>query len=190
MRLRENEDGQLHTMEGVVAALILIFAILYITGAINLVSPQTGKAVVMKQYIRAEDTLTVLGSVDLPANYSSVLLRNVSAWKGGEANGASEVAPGESSIMLLNRSIYSLLPPDVLFNLYVTYWDDSTNTTITKTLIYHGDPMNNAVSASKKIVVNSGDVEALPSSYWYPLVRHDGLSEPKALEVRLVTWSF
>ena len=98
MRLRESDDGQIHTMEGVVAALVLIFAILYITGAINLVSPQTEKAAVMKEYIRAEDTLTVLGSVDQPSNYSSILLRDVSAWKGNEGNSLGS-SPGESSIM-------------------------------------------------------------------------------------------
>jgi hypothetical protein len=189
MRLHESEDGQLHTMEGVVAALILIFAILYITGAINLVSPQTEKAAVMKESIRAEDTLTVLGSVDQPANYSSMLLRDVSAWKGNEGNSVSEVAPGEPSIIHLDSTIYTMLPPNMLYNLYVTYWDDDTNAMTTKTLIYHGEPHDNAVSASKKTVLNGGDVEALPSSYWYPLVMSGTISEAKALEIRLVTWS-
>ncbi len=75
MSLRRNDEGQLHTMEGVIAALILIFAILYIMGAINLVSPQTGKAVDMKHAVRAQDILTALGSVDQPSNYSSELLK-------------------------------------------------------------------------------------------------------------------
>jgi hypothetical protein len=39
------------------------------------------------------------------------------------------------------------------------------------------------------MVLNGGEIEALPSSYWYLLVRHDGLTGPKALEIRLVTWS-
>jgi hypothetical protein len=191
MSLRESEDGQLHTMEGVVAALVLIFAILYITGAINLVSPQTEKAAVMKESIRAEDTLTVLGSVDQPSNYSSMLLRDVSAWKGSEVNySKEEVDPGgESSIMALDSTIYSMLPPNIIYNLYVTYWDDGANAMKTKTLIYRGEPHDNAVSASKKIVLNGGDVEALPSSYWYPLVMSGTVSEVKALEIRLVMWS-
>ena len=76
-----------------------------------------------------------------------------------------------------------MLPPNVLYNLYVTYWDDGTNTMTTKTLIYHGEPHDNAVSASKKMVLNGGDIEALPSSYWYPLVM-SGISP------RLKPWKY
>lgn len=136
MRLHADEDGQLHTVEGIVAALILVFAVIYITGAINLVSPQIEKSAVTKLSVTAEDMLTVLGTVDQPSNYSSVLLRNISAWNGGEANNTSEVNQSESSLLNLDYTISSMLPANVMYNMYVTYWDETNSALVTKTLIY------------------------------------------------------
>ncbi len=82
------------------------------------------------------------------------------------------------------------MSPDAEYNLYITYWDDDTGTTLTKTLIYNGDPWNDAVSASKTIAVNGVNVGQLPGSYWYDIVKPYDLARSKAVAVRLVMWSY
>lgn len=189
MRLHPSDEGQMHTVEGVVAALILVFVILYITGAVNLVSPQTEKASVMKLSIVAEDTLTVIGTIDMPANYSSVLLRDITAWQGHEGSSDAAIDAGEPSIQGLNDEIAAMQSPNVLYNLYVSYWDATTGQIETKTLIYNGDPQLNGVTASKKLALNDFDLKGQTQSFWYDIVEPDLASGPRIIEVQLVMWS-
>lgn len=183
-----DDHGQVFTMEGIVAGLIIVFAIIFITNSISLVSPQTENAAAAKLSIKAQDTLAVLDSIDQPSNFSSVLHRDITAWTGYEGNIGAEIDPREPSIQDLDQQIHSSLyatAPNVLYNLQVMYVDD-TNTLVTKTLIYHGDSQNltlSAVSAYKKIVLNEEDLNGLPDSYWKTM------QKPQSLEVVLIMWS-
>ncbi len=185
MTRARNRDGQVYTMEGIVAALIIVVSVMFITSSINLVSPSTEKAVDTKMTIMAQDTLVTLGTVDQPSNFSSVLKRDLVAWTGLEASDTVEVPAGETAIVGLNDQIGEMLPPNVLYNLQVLYWNDLTGTLETKTLIYHGDAQNltyNALSGSKKIVINDEDTQGIGSSYW------KNMAKPKTVEAKLIIW--
>jgi hypothetical protein len=169
-----------------VAALIIVLSVVFITNSINLVSPSTEKAVDMKLTIKAQDTLVALGTVDQPSNFSSVLKRGLAAWTGLEAGNTIEIPPAEVSIKDLDWQIQLLLPPNMLYNLQIVYWNDMTGALETKTLIYHGDAQNltyNAVSGSKKIVINDEDTQSISNSYW------KNIAKPKTIEAILIIWS-
>lgn len=187
-RLRNDDSGQIHTIEGVVAALVVLVALTYIIGSITFVSPQTEKTTVMKLSIKAQDIMNVLACQDQPDNFTSPLTRGIAQWDGGVANATNVVSPGEPSIGTLNDRILSMLPGNVMYNMNVSYIDEPASTAAgrlvfrDKYLIFHGDPQDNSVMASKILVLNSYDI-AGSANYW------SGMTTPKTVEVKLVLWS-
>ncbi len=184
MSRRNDDSGQLHTMEGVIAGLMMVLALSYIIGSVTLLSPQTEKTTIVKLTIKAEDTLMVLGAIDQPSNASSPLLRDIAMWRGGEAN-PSKFGAGEASISRLNDSLFSMMPQNVFYNVNLTYYEPATGKIETKYLIYMGEPEGNSASASKTILLNQGDINNTlsPSQKW------KDMEMPKVVEVRLILWS-
>jgi hypothetical protein len=186
--LRKDDSGQMHTIEGVVAALVVLVALTYIIGSITFVSPQTEKTTVMKLSIKAQDVMNVLGGQDQPDNFTSPLTRGVAQWNGGVASANHVVAPGEPSIVALNDRILTMLPGNVMYNMNVSYIDEAASTAAghlvfkDQYLIFQGDPQDNSVMASKVIVLNGYDITGSPG-YW------NGMTAPKTVEVKLVLWS-
>jgi hypothetical protein len=181
--LRKDDRAQIHTMEGVVAGLVLVLTLMYITGSITFLSPQTEKTTVVKLNLKAQDVLVVLGSEDQTSSFSSPLSRDILRWEGNDAGGTVRVSPAEPTIQDLDSRISSLLPENVYYNVYLVY--NQSGTMVTRTIIFQGDPQDNAPSASKIIVLNKADVQKYPSCIW----KVAGLSTPKVVEVRIVMWS-
>jgi len=191
-RLRKDDSGQIHTIEGIVSALVVLVALTYIIGSITFVSPQTEKTTVMKLSIKAQDIMNVLSGQDRPGNFTSPLTRGIAQWNGGVADPLAvppqEVNPGELSIISLNDRIRSLLPPKVMYNMNVSYIDEPASAAAGRLifndeyLIFQGDPQDNSVMASKIIVLNSYDING-STNYW------NGMTAPKTVEIKLVLWS-
>lgn len=179
-RLIDDESGQMHTMEGVIAGLMMVLVLSYIIGSITLVSPQTEKTTSVKLTIEAQDILTVLGTIDQSSNMSSALLRDVAMWKGVQA-GSTSFDDTDDAMIALNNSLYGMLPINVFYNVDVAYYDDASNTMKTEKLIYMGEPYGSGASASKTIILNSEDVVGSPQ--W------SGIVMPKAVDVRLMLWT-
>jgi len=212
-RLRADDRGQIYTIEGLVAGLILVITLMYVTNSITFVSPQTEKTTAMKLTIKAEDIMTAIGSSSHEAGLNSELQQCIALWKGGEATDTHIVNPGEidighHSIGDLNNTIRQLLPQNlsfdsyyfngtgsnyksyVLYNLYISYVNDTESaiqgrTVFTnKQLIYQGMPQENAITASKIVVLNSNDMLDL-SSFW----NQTHTTAPRLVEARLVIWT-
>jgi hypothetical protein len=189
-RRRMDDSGQIHTIEGIVSGMVIVLALMYILSSITFVSPQTEKTTVMKMSILSQDILNVLSTPDQPGNYTNPLARNISKWQGGVADpGQSyEVNPGEPSILWLNDKIQSLVPPNVMYNVDLLYINDTASAAEghlvfdNKPVIFMGDPHDNAVTASKLVVVNYYDVNNSVYSYWNHTVI------PKTVEVQLALW--
>jgi hypothetical protein len=176
------DEGQVHTMEGVVAGLVLVLTLMYITSSITFVSPQTEKSLVMKLDVKAQDILTVLVVEDQPINHSSELSRSVSKWSGIYADDTNYLS---TNMKALNDSIFAMIRDspqhnNTLFNLYLVY-DTGANMYKTVPVIFNGVPFDNAASVSKIIVLNKNDV--LTSSFW------SAADMPKTIEVKLVIWT-
>jgi hypothetical protein len=187
-RLRKDDSGQIHTIEGIVSALVVLVALTYIIGSITFVSPQTEKTTVMKLSIKAQDIMNVMSGQDQPGNFTSPLTRGIAQWKGGLADPTHEVNASELSIIGLNDRIRSLLPPKVMYNMNISYIDEPASAAAGRLifdeeyLIFQGDPQENSVMASKIVVLNGYDING-STNYW------NNMTVPKTVEVKLVLWS-
>jgi hypothetical protein len=189
MRKRGMDDrGQAYTMEGVVAGLILVLTLMYITGSITFVSPQTDKSLVMKLGIKAEDILTVLAAEDQPGNFSNELSRGISAWDGSPAawDTAQMCYTHSATMDPLNQSIWGMLHDsaqhwNLMYNLYLVYFNTTTSLYETMPLVLSGEPYDNTASAMKITVLNSKDIKA--GSKW------DVADMPRAIEVKIIVWT-
>jgi hypothetical protein len=188
---RMDDSGQIHTIEGIVAGMVIILALIYITGSITFVSPQTEKTTVMKMSIKAQDILNVLSTADQPGNYTNPLARCIARWDGGVADPSHETGPGETSITWLNSKIQSLLPTNspLMYNVELLYVNDTMSAATghlvfeDRYIIFKGDPQDNSVTASKLVVLNYYDVNSTIYSKWNNTV------VPKTVEVKLSLWS-
>jgi hypothetical protein len=198
MKRGMGDDGQVYTMEGVIAGLILVLTLMYLTSSITLVSPQTEKALVMKQGIKAADVLNVLAAENSTVTNYNQLSSLVAQWDGHIASfdnpADNPVSAIEPYIMRLNRTIDSMLHDsdrhnNTLFNVYLIYNNGPSGYT-TMPIILNGEPsdFDNAASAAKIIVLNEND---LKSDNWkFSDPGHTILRPmPLVIEVRLVIWS-
>ncbi|OPY27989.1 MAG: hypothetical protein A4E28_01765 [Methanocella sp. PtaU1.Bin125] len=189
-RLRNDDSGQIHTIEGIVSALVVLLALTYIIGSITFVSPQTEKTTVMKLSVKAQDIMNVLSVQDRPGNFTSPLTRDIAEWDGGAASPTQEVNAGEPSIIALNARIRSLLPGKIMYNMNVSYIDEAASAAAGRLIfndtyiIFQGDPQENSVMASKIVVLNSYDING-SANYWSGI----SMTAPKTVEVKLVLWS-
>ena len=189
-RLRKDDSGQIHTIEGIVSALVVLLALTYIISSITFVSPQTEKTTVMKLSVKAQDIMNVLSVQDRPGNFTSPLTRGIAEWGGGAASPAHEVNASEASIIALNDRIRSLLPEKIMYNMDISYIDEPASAAAGHLvfndtyIIFQGDPQDNSVMASKIVILNSYDING-SANYWSSM----SMTAPKTVEVKLVLWS-
>jgi hypothetical protein len=198
MKLRANDRGQAYTMEGVVAGLILVLTLMYITSSISFVAPQTEKSNVVKLEIKATDILNVLGE-NMTADNHDQLTNDIALWGGKSIYDQEHVNASEPSVNDLNRTIWQMLNNgqemgSLFFNVYVTY-ETSPGNYVTTPIIMNGDTQNDdtrpsmikldVASASKIVVV---DQSYTKSSKWIEVAAASG-GFPKAVEVKLEIWT-
>ncbi len=171
----KDDEGQLATLEGLTAALILIGLLIYITQSVSAISPQTEMTTTMKLYQKTADTLICLDRLD--ETNSSDLKTTVEGWNGSSATDTSKIPPGDLSIQSLDGLIAGYFPPDVGYNVEL-YYNDGVEHDLP--VIIHGRPSDNSVIASRLVTINDGDDI---SPYWTGVNRY-----PQVVEVRLISW--
>ncbi|MDI6896745.1 MAG: hypothetical protein QMC99_05395 [Methanocella conradii] len=141
----------------------------------SVVMPQVEKSVDMKLYQRAADALTCLDWNENDS-WSSIgpIKEYVANWDGSEANLSSEVSPCMDG---LDHDISSMMPPHVLYNLNLTYFNETDKHS--KMVISHGKPSDNSVTSTCIVTLNEGDKL---SHYWENEVL------PLSVEVKLTCW--
>jgi hypothetical protein len=202
---RMDDRGQAHTMEGVVAGLILVLTPMYITSSITFVSPQTDKSQVTKPEIISTDIPNVLSVNNFTGDQQDRLTTDIAQWGGLSADYSGHVNPAEPSIADLNRSIWEMLyksagHANLFFNINLTY-ETTPGTIVTMPIICNGYIFNDATAASGKTnsmikpdVASSSKIIVLDSStpkssYWDGLAGGNVHYWPKVVEVKMEIWS-
>jgi hypothetical protein len=158
-----DEKAQMHTLEGVAAATIMLLVIVYAIDATSM-TPLTSSTA----NVHVETELQVLGQDILGAldyaepGYNSKLKNDVLNWSGSEYvwSGSDYIKKGGTANLTNNLSNIlnaTLISQGIAHNVELTFLADNGTSFSSQKMIYNGDPSNNAVIVSRKIVLQSSD---------------------------------
>ncbi|MCX9024463.1 MAG: hypothetical protein OIN85_00025 [Candidatus Methanoperedens sp.] len=159
-----DDKAQMHTLEGVAAATIMLLVIVYAIDATSM-TPLTSSTA----NVHVETELQVLGQDMLGAldyaepGYNSKLKNDVLTWKGSEYiwSGTNYTEKGGTANLtnnLTNILNATLIRQGIAHNVEFTFLIDNKGNYSTERMIYNGDPSENAVIVSRKIVLHDGDI--------------------------------
>ncbi|MEF8851262.1 MAG: hypothetical protein V5A28_02420 [Haloarculaceae archaeon] len=199
-RERKRERGQAHTLEGVVAALILLSAIVF---ALELTAVTPLSASTSSQHIENQQEATARGILGAAAE-SGALKRTLLSWNDSEGRFWNSTDRTESVYFetnppptefggMLNRSFDS---GGIAYNVYLRF--NASEDPSLKRLVYQGRPSDNAVSASWPVTLYRNDklhdheeqptgTNVSDSSTFYAEDR-TGSSVYKVIHVEVVVW--
>jgi hypothetical protein len=189
-----DEKAQLHTLEGVAAATILLLVIIYAIDATSM-TPLTSST----SNVHVESELRALGQDILNTmdyaepGYNSNLKNDIITWDGGTYiwSGSSYVIKDGSNSLNNNLTAIlntTLIKQGIAHDVELTYLENSTLLPNNRNMIYNGDPSTSAVIVSRKIVLQ--DTEA-PSNSNNPIYKKDidpSTSLYNIVEVKLILW--
>ncbi len=193
MRSPKADKGQIYTMEGVTAALIMLAVLLFIIQANSLTHPQTEKAIDMKLGQIANDVITTVDWNSADAwSVNSSLKSYVAGWDGHSVTYASNTPdPGLAG---LNDSITAMLrefnpaSADIKYNIEfsydVHYKINGTSVKHDEMAIINGEPGDNSMVSKRLITLNDNDTL---SDYWTDY-QNNGDQFPQVVEVRITCW--
>jgi len=162
-----DDKAQMHTLEGVAAATIMLLVIVYAIDATSM-TPLTSSTA----NVHVETELQVLGQDILGAldyaepGYNSKLKNDVLTWNGKEYvwNGTKYMENGNASYLqnnltnnLTNILGATLITQGIAHNVELTFLANNGTTYVTRRMIYNGDPSENAVIVFRKIVLQNSD---------------------------------
>ncbi|NJD51421.1 MAG: hypothetical protein FIB07_00970 [Candidatus Methanoperedens sp.] len=162
-----DEKGQMHTLEGVAAATIMLLVIVYAIDATSM-TPLTSSTA----NVHVETELQVLGQDILGAldyaepGYNSKLKNDVLDWNGKEYtwDGTKYMEKGNASYPqnnltnnLTNSLNYTLTTQGIAHSVELTFLRNNGTSLLTQKMIYNGNPSDNAVIISRKIVLHNSD---------------------------------
>ena len=182
--LLKNERGQLHTIEGLSAAVLMIVTIFFVTQGVTVITPQTESSLDAQLKQLGADALTVLDTED---PIDGILLKKyVAAWDGTEATITNPVPDsidvnssqfGSNGKNDLNHSLYLLLPKDVLYNVDLVYKNGSFMNT--SSVILKGFPPDDSIAVSQLVTLHSDDNIRSPKL---------NTTDLKVVEARVILW--
>jgi len=194
MKLIEDEKGQLHTIEGLAAALLMISTLFFVTQGVTVITPQTGLSLDAQLKQSGADALMVLDTEDPKDGF--LLKKYVAAWNGTKANITYPVpdsidvysyyshfrSDGKND---LNHSLYVLLPEDVVYNVDFVFWDNSDLNT--SHVIMKGYPPDDSIAVSRLVTLHHNETDyELSKAYWNNTLTD--ATDAKVVEVRLILW--
>ncbi|MFZ3168989.1 MAG: hypothetical protein WA130_15355 [Candidatus Methanoperedens sp.] len=162
-----DEKGQMHTLEGVAAATIMLLVIVYAIDATSM-TPLTSSTA----NVHVETELQVLGQDILGAldyaepGFNSKLKNDVLEWNGKQYiwNGTKYLEKGIASDPqknltnnLTNNLYYTLTKQGVAHSVELTFLTNNGTSLLTQKMIYNGNPSDNAMIVSRKIVLHNSD---------------------------------
>lgn len=157
--------GQMHSLEALMASLIMIGIIVFAVEATSLtpLTSSTANAHIEAQLqTMGQDMLNVLSYTG--HSHNSDLKNDVMNWNGTEYvwNGTAYDSRNSHNITLTNSSTADMfefiaIPRGIAHNVHFT-WISDDGVTITRPYIYNGDPSDNAVIVSKKVVLSDNEV--------------------------------
>lgn len=192
-----DDKAQMHTLEGVAAATIMLLVIVYAIDATSM-TPLTSSTA----NVHVETELQVLGQDILGGldyaepGYNSKLKNDVLTWNGSEYtwNGnsysekfiVSNILDNNISKIFNNNG--TLIGQGIAHNMELTFLANDGTAYVTRRMIYNGNPSENAVIVSRKIALHDGDINKTilpdnpindidPSTNFYNIV-----------DVKLILW--
>jgi hypothetical protein len=188
-----DEKAQLHTLEGVAAATILLLVIIYAIDATSM-TPLTSSTsnVYMESELRelGQDILNTMDYTE--PGYNSKLKNDIITWDGYEStwNGSSYVMMnGGTGSLTNNMSVTlnnTLIRQGIAHNVEIIFLDNNTLTLNNKKIIHNGDPSYSAVVVSRKIVLQDTESPPNPSNPIRDIDPSTNLYN--IVEVKLVLW--
>lgn len=188
-----DNEAQMHTLEGVAAAALMLLVIIYAIDATSmtpLTSSTANVHVEIELHALGQDILETLDYAE--PGYNSKLKNDVLEWSGSEYiwDGSQYTENGDPQNHLSNNLTnilrLTLVPMGVAHNVELTSGTDNGTSYITQNMIYNGDPSNNAVILSRKITLHNSDsinknntelIDIDPSSDFYNII-----------DIRLILW--
>ena len=195
--VKKDPSGQIHTLEAVTATMIMVSVIVFTVQATSLtpLTSSTANAHIEAQMQTiGQDMLNVLDH----SSFGSIspLRQDIISWNGKECswNGTAYCSVTTKGYTLSDSSTAEMLqeiavPRGIAHNILFTYIDSSGLPQGTA-YIYNGDPSDNAVSVSRKVLLSDHDIsdpvgflantgipDADPASDFYNIV-----------DVRLTLW--
>jgi hypothetical protein len=192
-----DEKAQLHTLEGVAAASIMLLVIIYAIDATSM-TPLTASTsnVHVEAELRAmgQDIFNILDYAE--PNYTSKLKSDIIAWNGKEYiwSGSNYTVKGTTNVTsnltniaeLLNATLVQKGTAHNLDAVFLSRKPDNSSYIVKIPIIFNGDPSNNAVVVSRKIVLQNSDINA---NYSGPIEDIDPLSNfYNIVDIKLVVW--
>ncbi len=160
-----DEKAQLHTLEGVAAATILLMVIIYAIDATSM-TPLTSSTsnVHVETELRAlgQDILNTLDYAE--PGYPSRLKSDILQWDGNEYiwSGSGYIIKGGTTPLANNMATTlnaALVRQGIAHNIEITFLENDTLNPNNKNMIYNGDPSYSAVVVSRKIVLQNTDLD-------------------------------
>ncbi len=198
-----DDKAQMHTLEGIAAATAMLLVIVYAIDATSmtpLTSSTTNVHVETELQAMGQD---ILGALDYsePA-YNSKLKNDVLGWNGLEYtwNGTNYMENGNGSYPqnnltnnLTNILNATLITQGIAHNVEITFIDNNTFKPASPyPMIYNGDPSDNAVIVSRKIVIYKSDInQSRLLNQSNPIYQNDidnSTNLYNVVEVKLILW--
>ncbi len=195
-----DEKAQMHTLEGVAASVILVLVMIFAIDATSmtpLTSSTSSVQVETELEIIGQDILNTLDYTD--TGYNSKLKNDVAGWNGKAFiwNGSDYIEKDggtntlDNNLTKILKSVFS--SKGVAYNVEITLIDNSTFLMKTFNMIYNGDPSNNAVVASRKIVFQNSGFNKEPEGNDFdpdnPIKDIDPITNfYQIVDVKLVLW--
>ncbi len=167
-----NDRAQIHTLEGLAAAILMVITMLAITQSAMIVTPQNELSMIVHQEQISSDALTVLDiAPDTAIQYN--LTECVAGWQGNESNVTS------SNLETLDNELANLLP-DIKYNVDLAYVKDGELNT--KQVIINGAATEDAVVVRRLVTLSNSSVTSSGGAW--------NLTDDELMvvEVRLTSW--
>lgn len=164
-RLKYDESGQMHTLEGIMSAGIMIMVMVFVvqgTSLTPLSSSSTNQHVQLELMNLGQDLLTTL-DYNAGTNSISPLKKSILSWNGMEYvwDGSRYVDVASKSVIMNNDLTqtlnFALNGWGTAYDVEVIYIDFRGNVT-SKKMIWNGNPSENSISVSKVVAIHNSDI--------------------------------
>jgi hypothetical protein len=170
-----NDKAQLHTLEGLGAAVLMTLTILTITQSTMIVTPQNELAIDVHLEQISSDALTVMDINPVESDQWN-LTECIANWDMSEASYPNDMV---GNLDELDGGLQYLLP-DTLYNVDLAYIEGDELKV--KNAIIKGPPGKNAVVARHFVTLTNETVSEMGGNW------NLGDTELRVVEVRLTTW--
>jgi len=170
-----NEEAQIYTLEGFVAASLMILTVMIIIKSSLIITPQNELTMDVKLKQTADDAIAVIDMAPKTA-FQSNLTELVAGWNLEEYNFS---APQNNSLKALEYEMDSQLK-DISYNIDFAYVENGTF--MVNHTIIHGEPIENSVVATRLVTLYNSTVTTAGGSW------NISSNDLKVVEVRLIAW--